>query len=140
MLGIHRPNKIRLDQAKQRSPGSAAGPSALQERQSPEQPQPWSFAKVAEKGELTGGHVLLKTGTLFCSWKTRSKRDFVPFSVSSEKGHPRTDYYVTFDAAKQIGMMCGTDKGFEIRDYLCRPDARPQGFENGTQAILTVGQ
>lgn len=28
-----------------------------------------------------------------------------------------TEYTVTVDAAKHIGMMSGTDKGFEVRDY-----------------------
>ena len=34
-----------------------------------------------------------------------------------EGGRPKTEYTITVDAAKHIGMMSGTDKGFEVRDY-----------------------
>lgn len=40
-------------------------------------------------------------------------------------GRPSTDYFLTFDAAKCIGMMSGTAKGDEVRAYFlrCEQDA-----------------
>ena len=84
-------------------------------------------------------HAFLGMKTQFADWvidqvkraRLVENRDFVTISVSSEKGRPRTDYYVTFDAAKQIGMMCGTDKGFEIRDYFIECEKK---FQTAVQA------
>lgn len=38
-------------------------------------------------------------------------------NLASTGGRPRTDYFLSLDAAKHVGMMAGTDKGFEVRDY-----------------------
>lgn len=72
-------------------------------------------------------HAFLGIGKDFSTWikvqveraRLVENRDFVvlPQKGENSEGRPKLDYYVTFDAAKQIGMMCGTDKGFEIRDY-----------------------
>ena len=71
-------------------------------------------------------------------------RDFIKVAQKGEhSGQNRIDYYLTFDAAKQIGMMCGTDKGFEIREYFidCERKAikamvpvNPRSGEQGTFA------
>lgn len=37
--------------------------------------------------------------------------------VKNSGGRPRTEYALTIEAAKHIAMMCGSDKGFEVRDY-----------------------
>lgn len=56
-------------------------------------------------------------------WLWRAKllegRDFVSLAQKGEgKGMPpRTEYFLTYDAAKHIGMMSGTGKGVTIREY-----------------------
>lgn len=46
-------------------------------------------------------------------------RDFTTYLEvgSSQGGRQRQDYFVTFDAAKHIGMLSNTDKGQEVREY-----------------------
>ena len=41
-------------------------------------------------------------------------------------GQGRIDYHLTLEAAKHIGMMSGTDKGFEVRDYFIECERRAQ--------------
>jgi phage anti-repressor protein len=36
---------------------------------------------------------------------------------SGRGGHNKIDYHFSIDVAKHISMMCGTDKGFEVREY-----------------------
>jgi phage anti-repressor protein len=43
-------------------------------------------------------------------------RDFVKLAQKGDR-QILVEYHLTIDAGKQIGMMSGTDKGFEIRDY-----------------------
>lgn len=46
-------------------------------------------------------------------------RDWVSYEDvgNPSGGRPRKEYALTVEAGKHIGMMSGTDKGFEIRDY-----------------------
>ena len=47
-------------------------------------------------------------------------RDYLSYQLVGnlpQGGRPSTEYTLTVDAAKCIGMMSGTDKGFEVRDY-----------------------
>ena len=51
------------------------------------------------------------------------KRDFIVSPISGNQtgrgGDRRSvDYHLSIDSAKHVAMMCGTDKGFEVRDYL----------------------
>ena len=40
-----------------------------------------------------------------------------PFGRAEGNQGVRLDYYLTIEAAKQIAMMSGCDKGFEVRNY-----------------------
>ena len=70
-------------------------------------------------------HAFLEVGKDFSSWikdqiaraRLVENRDFV---INTEKGEykkPRIEYHLTIEAGKHIGMMSGTDKGFDVRDY-----------------------
>lgn len=89
-------------------------------------------------------HRFLEVGKDFSNWikaqiergRLVEGRDYVTFQVSAQKGenllaqkgeqdnyptkhggHNRTEYALTLEAAKHIGMMSGTEKGFEVREY-----------------------
>lgn len=54
-------------------------------------------------------------------------RDFEVFPQKGEHpqgGRPTSEYHFTIEAAKHIAMMCGTDKGFEVRDYFLECERR----------------
>lgn len=91
-------------------------------------------------------HAFLEVQKDFLDWiKVQIKRarlvdgrDFVrETAVSHLKGEnpsggrPRTDYHLTMDAGKHIGMLSGTEKGFEIREYFLKCEQ---------QAIAAQGQ
>jgi phage anti-repressor protein len=69
-------------------------------------------------------HSFLGVGKDFSSWmkvqieraRLVENRDFVKLTQKGER-QILVEYHLTIDAGKQIGMMSGTDKGFEIRDY-----------------------
>lgn len=56
-------------------------------------------------------------------------RDFTTYQEvgSSRGGRAQQDYYVTFDAAKHIGMLSNTDKGVEVREYFLSCERQAQG-------------
>lgn len=54
-------------------------------------------------------------------------RDFEIFTQKGENlqgGRPTSEHQFTIEAAKHIAMMCGTDKGFEVRDYFIECERR----------------
>lgn len=54
------------------------------------------------------------------------------------------DYHFTIEAAKHIAMMCGTDKGFEVRDYFIECERRlnakqdPAAFLNDPNVLRVL--
>lgn len=89
-------------------------------------------------------HSFLEVGRDFSNWikaqieraRLVEGRDFINEIKFAQNGElknqrvsgarERIDYYLTFDAAKHIGMMSGTEKGYQIRDYFleCERKAR----------------
>lgn len=51
-------------------------------------------------------------------------RDFQSYEDVGLGPRARREYALTLDAAKHIGMMSGTDKGFEVRDYFIECERR----------------
>lgn len=50
--------------------------------------------------------------------RLREGIDFIKFPQKGEKNiRPKIEYHFTIEAGKHIGMISGTDKGFEVRDY-----------------------
>ena len=71
-------------------------------------------------------HARLEIKQDFSNWiKSQIERarlvegvDFVRFAEKSEGNNATLiQYAITIDSAKNIGMMCGTEKGFEVRAY-----------------------
>lgn len=80
-------------------------------------------------------HAFLGVARDFSNWikdqleraRLTQGRDFEVFAEKGENptgGRPRTDYFLTLDAAKHVAMMAGTDKGFEVRDYFLECERR----------------
>lgn len=52
--------------------------------------------------------------------KLVENRDYIVFYTDVENpkgGRPSREYHFTFDSAKHIGMLSGSDKGHEVREY-----------------------
>lgn len=52
--------------------------------------------------------------------RLKENQDFIVFAEKGENlkgGRPSLEYHLTIEAGKHIGMMSGSDKGFEVRDY-----------------------
>ena len=71
-------------------------------------------------------HTFLGIGKDYSNWiKAQIKRahlvenrDVVLFAQKGEYGNrPTKEYFLTFEAAKHIGMMSGSAKGYEVREY-----------------------
>lgn len=85
-------------------------------------------------------HAFLEVGKDFSDWikaqvergRLVEGRDFVTVEVYPQKGEnskggrPRLDYHLTLDAGKHVGMMSGTDKGFEVREYFLACERKAQ--------------
>jgi anti-repressor protein len=69
-------------------------------------------------------HAFLGIGKDFSSWvkaqidraRLHEGRDFIKLTQKGER-QILGEYHLTIDAAKHISMMCGSDRGFEVRDY-----------------------
>lgn len=54
-------------------------------------------------------------------------RDFVVLTQKGENlagGRPTSEYHFTLEAGKHIGMMSGTDRGYEVREYFLECERR----------------
>jgi phage anti-repressor protein/phage antirepressor YoqD-like protein len=91
-------------------------------------------------------HSFLEVGKDFSNWikaqveraRLVEHRDFEKVAQKGElsaTGQTRIDYFLTFDAAKHIGMMTGTDKGFEVRDYFIECERRALNPVDPIQAL-----
>lgn len=80
-------------------------------------------------------HAELRVGKDFTSWaKAQIKRgrlienrDFVKLTQKGElstTGQTQSEYHFTLEAGKHIGMMSGTDRGFELREYFLECERR----------------
>lgn len=85
-------------------------------------------------------HRFLEVGKDFSTWikaqiergRLVENRDYVTFenlsspNSGSAKARPQvlTEYALTLEAAKHIGMMSGTEKGFEVREYFIACEKR----------------
>jgi phage anti-repressor protein len=86
-------------------------------------------------------HAFLEIGKDFSNWikaqieraRLVQDRDFVKETSIAQKGDSgnqrlsgkeKVEYHLTLDAAKHIGMMSGTEKGFEVRDYFIECERR----------------
>ena len=78
-------------------------------------------------------HAGLEVGKDFSNWiKAQIKRarlqqniDFVTVAQKGVGGKfDSIDYHLTIEAGKHVAMMCGTDKGFEVRDYFIECERR----------------
>ena len=87
-------------------------------------------------------HAFLEVGKDFSAWikaqidraRLVENRDFIKLTQKGElsaTGQIRIEYYLTIEAAKHIGMMSGTEKGFQVRDYFieCERIARAKAAD-----------
>jgi len=74
--------------------------------------------------------------------RLEENRDFLKVAQKGElsnTGQVRIEYHLTTDAAKQIAMMSGGDKAFEVRDYFlaCERKALAKPVAQDNMAILS---
>lgn len=69
-------------------------------------------------------HAYLEVGRDYTTWFKQmiaygftEGEDFTPVRVESSGGRPGLDHAVTFDMAKELGMLQRTEKGKQIRQY-----------------------
>lgn len=101
-------------------------------------------------------HGFLEVGKDFSSWikvqferaRLVEGRDYLLTKKGENPGggRPRTEYAITIEAAKHIGMMSGTEKGFQVRDYfiecerLAQAPALPDFTDPATAAVAWAEQ
>ncbi|MDQ6988476.1 MAG: antA/AntB antirepressor family protein [Mariprofundaceae bacterium] len=82
-------------------------------------------------------HKFLEIGKDFTNWmKDQIKRarlveyaDYIKVAEKGElskTGQTLTEYHITIESAKHIGMMSQSDKGFEVRDYFIDCEKKAQ--------------
>lgn len=71
-------------------------------------------------------------------------QDFLPFLGESSGGRRSTDHAVTFDMAKELGMIQRTDKGKQVRQYFIEMEKQarivPTGPELMARAVIEAQQ
>lgn len=70
-------------------------------------------------------------------------RDYLNFTQKGEnssRGRPTSEYHFTLEAAKHIGMMSGTDRGHEVREYFMACERIAKGLKPSPQLPYTVGR
>lgn len=98
-------------------------------------------------------HKNLEVGKDFSNWiKAQIKRarlvenkDFVVIAqkgVNPQGGRPSDEYHLTIEAGKHIGMLSGTEKGHEVREYFleCERKALKPLASSPAQMILAMAQ
>ncbi len=112
------------------------------------------FVEVELDGEKQLGvnardlHTMLEVKTDFSDWmKRRIKQckfeenyDFIVFLKKEESltgGRPTTEYIISVDMAKHLGMMERNDKGHEIRKFYIEQEKIARDVLNGIQ--LEIG-
>lgn len=108
------------------------------------------FIEIELNGEIQLGvnardlHAMLEIKTDFSDWiKRRIKQckfeenyDFVVFLKKEENlngGRPTTEYIISVDMTKHLGMMERNDKGHEIRKYYIEQEKIVRGVNNSIQ-------
>jgi anti-repressor protein len=108
------------------------------------------FIEIQLNGEIQLGvnardlHKMLEVKTDFSDWiKRRIKQckfeeqyDFIVFLKKGENlngGRPTTEYIISVDMTKHLGMMEGNDKGQEIRKYYIEQEKIVRGVNNSIQ-------
>jgi phage anti-repressor protein len=80
-------------------------------------------------------HRELGVGKDFTNWakaqikrgRLHENRDYVVLAQKGENlsgGRPSSEYHFTLEAGKHIGMMSGTDHGYEVREYFIECERR----------------
>jgi phage anti-repressor protein len=98
-----------------------------------------SYARIGDGSIQTVNardlHEFLEVGKDFSNWikdqikraRLVENRDFVVYTQKGENplgGRSSIEYHLTIEAGKHIGMMSGTDKGFDVRDYFIECERR----------------
>ena len=107
------------------------------------------FIQTVNAREL---HGFLEVGKDFSTWvkaqieraRLVEGRDFVKEINIPQKGEQenqrlsgkeKVDYHLTLDAAKHIGMMSGTEKGYQVRDYFLECERRAKAPVDPLKAL-----
>jgi phage anti-repressor protein len=94
-------------------------------------------------------HAFLGIGKDYSNWiKAQVKRahlienrDFAVYAlkgVNPQGGRPSTEYHFTFDAAKHIGMLSRTPKGFEVREYFIEKEKELSALRKEPDSLVNL--
>ena len=88
-------------------------------------------------------HAYLGVDTAYTKWFSRmveygftEGQDFLTFLTESTGGRPSTDHAITFDMAKELGMIQRTAKGKEIRQYFIEVEKQRRQPQELTRSDL----